>query len=62
MLCKDCKYWQDGECNRVKSWLPHEDETRRMDVCADAADTTNLSCWLETGPNFGCVLFEQKEF
>ena len=61
MFCKNCKYWQDGKCDRVNCWFPREDKTRVMDVRAWAADDTGLDCWLETGPNFGCILFEQKD-
>ena len=61
MLCKNCKYWKHGTCERAEEWYPYEDKTRGFDVCSETDEGANFSVWLETGPNFGCVLFEQKE-
>ena len=59
--CRDCKYWElrlrhfsgAGECNRVE----HEG----YNDLAFVLDGDGLGSSLHTRPDFGCILFEQRE-
>ncbi len=66
-ICKNCKHWEkdhrawranQGQCNSdklVSNGHPGLDE---LDGSAwEASENTTFT----TGPNFGCVHFEQKE-
>ena len=71
--CKDCRWWVNDNELRFKKVIAWN-ECGAIDmtttkgvvtgagalVYADAADDTNLSAMLMTGPMFGCVLFEQE--
>ena len=62
--CEDCKFWKKPEiwwskrnyCDRVDRY---NSETI-FEIHVKVSDDTGLSTKLETGPDFGCVLFEQK--
>lgn len=64
--CKDCaswvKYFNEGfkVCDRWTDMDIEKDPETLFEVGADAADDTNLSCWLQTGPDFGCIHFKPK--
>jgi len=63
--CKDCKYWEApkpltvrnmGQCSSSSvcggEWWPG--------CSSDIAVASDPFCGLDTGPNFGCVHFEEK--
>ena len=59
--CKNCKYWDDGICDYVgwmetDSQVPDDD----MGIDADAHDDSGMYVYLKTGPNFGCLKFNQR--
>lgn len=60
--CKDCVFWGDPHTRRGQKtcdgWT--DDYANTRDVCASADDDSNLQAWLETGPDFGCTLFQPK--
>jgi hypothetical protein len=70
--CKNCLYWTTaeqlttGECNKVNHETPRHiglKDTSAPDtfeVQVTVADDHNLGTWLITGPDFGCIKFEQK--
>ena len=63
--CKNCKFWDDGECNGVGEhdagfgWEQNPAVLFDIDVRAD--DDSGLGFKLKTGPEFGCVRFVSKE-
>jgi hypothetical protein len=64
-FCRDCKYWDDGECGGVGNHDPgfgwNQNPRILFDIELRADDDSGLSCRLLTGPEFGCVRFEQAE-
>ena len=65
-ICKNCRWWRDGDCDRIDQIDLHgtrdeklSDDDSRIEW--SAADDHGLSISLRTGPNFGCVKFEAKE-
>ena len=57
MFCKTCRFWDsDGSCGRVGEW--RSPVVFEIEVTAD--DDSNLTTWLKTGPDFGCVLHLPK--
>lgn len=65
MFCKNCRFWGayiEGACDRVGFLLLNEHKNpRRFHISAFADDDQGLEAQLITGPEFGCVLFEQEE-
>ena len=63
--CKDCNFWDDGECSGVGlhdagfGWEQNPSLLFDIDVKAD--DDSGLECRLKTGPDFGCVRFASKD-
>jgi len=64
-VCKNCKFWKKPDmwwggkqhyCDRVDRISPIIFETR-----VKVMDDSGLSVKLETGPDFGCVLFESRK-
>lgn len=73
--CKNCKHWQlkeigpyfgpktkatYGACDGIDYGDKPANDTQAA-IFADADDDSNLTAELITGPEFGCVLFCQKE-
>lgn len=62
--CKNCKFWNDGQCERVDNrdegfgWS--QNPAIRFEVEIKADDDSGLGYRLITGPDFGCVRFEEK--
>ena len=61
-LCKDCKYWDDGECVDLYldtfNCMKLDGSERALYYIVD--DDSGLDCGLKTGPEFGCVRFRKK--
>jgi len=62
--CKNCKHWEKypasfWDFNRPMTACDLEvyDGEAQFEIQASAADDTNLSACLVTGPEFGCVHF-----
>lgn len=49
--CKNCVFWDQGECRQV-------DSTEQFRIDVKVADDHNLEVKLMTGPEFGCVEFQ----
>lgn len=64
MYCKDCKKWSKAtnECY-LASWEPQNIKLKDNEIIffADAADDSGLMAGVRTGPNFGCIRFEEKK-
>ena len=68
--CKDCKFWQNGQCEKVE-WLfqgmrfPFAEDPQDLFAIKTYTDEreeySNTEVEFHTGPMFGCVLFEQVE-
>ena len=64
LTCNKCRWWlpeddeKQGECQFIGSIQAEKPETR-IEIVATAADDTDLTCWLRTGPHFGCIHFAQ---
>ena len=70
MTCKDCKYWSkrhvtdiNGGCSNDK--FVYNDgmvslQMQEFNDCLVYGDTEMYNAWFQTGPNFGCVHFEDK--
>lgn len=60
--CKDCKHWSvnefDGTCGRIGDRA----SCHMPEVLGDLAEVQSTydvtKSWLQTSPEFGCVLFE----
>lgn len=67
-LCKNCKFWLNGECIKVDhhdegfGWGQNPATQFEVDVEINVDDNSGLyySYKLITGPEFGCVKFENK--
>ena len=61
-LCKDCKYWNHGECVDIGLYIFNdmklEGSDRELYYSVDG--DSGLDCGLFTGPEFGCVRFRKK--
>ena len=58
--CKDCKFWGymwKGCCDKVDH-IPTP--TKEFEIDYRVLDDSGMSTFLRTGPEFGCVLFEEK--
>ena len=62
MLCKDCRYWNNGECLDIYldtfNCMKLEGSERALYYTVD--DDSGLDCGLKTGPEVGCVRFRKK--
>lgn len=66
--CKTCKFWTTREIYSNHNY--HDvtvcdrcdivNDPQGFNVSASAADDTSLDCWLQTGPEFGCIHHEEK--
>jgi len=62
--CKNCKFWDNGECDAVFScdegfgWKQNPDILFELEY--DALDDTGIWAKLKTGPEFGCIRFEKR--
>jgi hypothetical protein len=72
MKCKDCKFWEpisdgkQGPCLRIDGLDGQDDDYFRTDLpdgtLAQAqANYGHTGVWLQTAPDFGCVLFEKRQ-
>ena len=60
-LCKDCKYWSDGECVDLDLDTFNDMKLEGSDrALYYIMDDSGLDCGLKTGPEFGCVRFRKK--
>ena len=57
--CKNCEFWREGVCHYGLDYDPPHETAFYAD--AIAADDTDLSCWIVTGPDFGCVKFTPRD-
>ena len=60
--CKNCKWWSvnfEGDCSFVKTVHVIHKPTQ-FEVIGIARDDQGLEWFLRTGPDFGCIHFEQK--
>ena len=62
--CKNCKWWiyytsNEKECDFSDS-INDATEATRFELYASAADDTNLSVSLFTGPDFGCIHYKHE--
>lgn len=66
MRCKNCKYWCEGEADipgfgECKRWFRgyyiKPEEVTSKDVIVEC----DMGWGNETGPDFGCVLFEKSD-
>ena len=61
--CKTCKYWGRyirTYCDNDGTDFHGNCKLNGFEVIATAADDTNLQVNLKTGPDFGCILHEEK--
>jgi len=64
--CKDCKSWGswlgiDAVCERPDDLWPKDiPEGQQFSIDCEADDDQGLQAWLRTGPEFGCVRFEER--
>ena len=61
-ICKNCKFWgvdYDNACDRVGNGDPDLDDSE-FDIDFGADDDQGSFAELITGPNFGCIKFENK--
>jgi hypothetical protein len=59
--CDQCKWWgryRGGQCDRVDRF--GDEPGRTFEIWFSALDDSGLQLGLETGPKFGCILFEAK--
>ena len=60
-LCKDCKYWINGECVDLDLDTFNDMKLEGSDrALYYIMDDSGLDCGLKTGPEFGCVRFRKK--
>jgi hypothetical protein len=60
--CKDCKYWMVYDKEHICGYdNDYEPEETKFYADAGALDDTGLSCWIVTGPMFGCIHFVKGE-
>ena len=61
-LCKDCKYWDYGECADIDLDTFNDMKLEGSDraLYYSVMDDSGLDCGLKTGPEFGCVRFRKK--
>ena len=63
--CKNCKFWDEGTClgqgmhDAGFGW--RQDPAIAFKVEATANDDSGLEAVLITGPEFGCVRFEERQ-
>lgn len=60
-LCKNCKFWgryREGCCDRQGSIF--ENNLAGFEADARVLDDSGLDIFLRTGPEFGCVHFQNK--
>ncbi len=60
--CRTCKWWgkdDPGCCGKVDTIVSSNPETE-LSIEASADDDSGLWARLRTGPDFGCVLHEEK--
>jgi hypothetical protein len=59
-ICINCRYWAIDyydDCDRIRC---DTDDIARIE--AESDDDQGLVAGLRTSPNFGCTLFDKKEF
>jgi hypothetical protein len=59
--CKNCGYWENGDCHLpdwVGRWEPVKQDA--MVIYADAHDDSGLDAGVRTGPLFGCKGFKRR--
>ena len=61
--CKNCKWWSisfENDCDFVKSnHASHK--SIQFEMIGLPKDDRGLGAFLVTGPDFGCIHFEQKD-
>jgi len=60
-FCKDCKFWgryRDGSCDRGD--YAQDAPGTEFEFDYSVLDDSGLDIWIVTGPNFGCLHFENK--
>lgn len=57
--CKTCRYWENGICDAVDCRVAEVPQTL-FEIEVRVSDDTGLNIKLRTGPDFGCVLHEDK--
>lgn len=60
--CSTCKFWNEGhECGRSE-WVGRRYDMRGKEFgfYADASDDQGLSGGVKVGPDFCCILFQEK--
>jgi hypothetical protein len=63
-VCKNCKFWKKPELHYQRNrFCDRVDRISDIlfDITSYAHDDSGLSAVLETGPDFGCVLFESRK-
>lgn len=59
--CKNCRWWRDKEfCDRWSSRPELDIKKDGFDILVEVDDDSGLWMCLTTGPDFGCVHFEEK--
>ena len=60
-LCKDCRYWNSGECVDLDLDPLNDMKLEGSDrALYYIMDDSGLDCGLKTGPECGCVRFRKK--
>lgn len=57
--CKDCVYWSNKSCRIIEIYFEEEKSLAAMEVFV--LDDSGLWAQLRTSPDFGCVLFKDRE-
>lgn len=56
--CRDCEHWDGGYCDQIVTAMLGDDP--RLLAIIDAPDILT-DVFLQTKPEFGCVLWEKRE-
>jgi hypothetical protein len=61
--CKICRYWYrpDHECTAVESWANMDTRVKEDNfaVAVSYSDDRGLDILFKTGPDFGCIKFQE---
>lgn len=64
MYCKDCKFYDSGECNRIGSEFDERRDVKVQEgtasVFAYTSDDQGIDYGFLVSHKFGCILFQQK--
>lgn len=60
-LCKNCRSWNKYDNSCYKAEWDGLIDNNQLSYYAEAHDDSGLYAGIKTGPNFGCVLFEERK-